>query len=129
MGNSTPLPSDDARMVAWREYTATDDYRNTKRWAVEPPHTEGSLWAAFLAGWSGAESRTPNAPNALTALAEACDEAADYCGEVSQANEYWRGRRDHMIDDPKRCAAQMRALARALREGRVTISEEESPDA
>lgn len=115
MGNSTPLPSDDARMVAWREYTATDEYRNTKRWAVEPPHTEGSLWAAFLAGWNGAESRTPNAPNALTALAEACERVTAYANAECSCQ-------------PCEDARLLRAHARALREGRVTVNEG-GPDA
>ena len=119
MGNSTPLPSDDARMVAWREYTATDDYRNTKRWAVEPPHTEGSLWAAFLAGWSGATSRTPNKPD-LTALAEACERAA----RALTAERPYVLARDYLAAQTlQRDINTLKDHARALREGRVTVNE------
>lgn len=39
-------------MIAWEAYKATEDYANTKRWATKPEHTEGSLWAAFMAGFN-----------------------------------------------------------------------------
>lgn len=46
-----PLRADDPRMIAWNAYRESDDFQNTKRWATQPDHTEGSLWAAFLRGW------------------------------------------------------------------------------
>ena len=60
----------------------------------------------------------------LERLAEACEEAADYCREVAVENEKWRGRRDWLIDDPNACAVKMDTLARAIRAGRVTVTEE-----
>lgn len=39
-------------MIAWEAYKATEGYANTKRWATKPEHTEGSLWAAFEAGFN-----------------------------------------------------------------------------
>ena len=67
----TALPPDHPLMVAWKAYTATADYANTLRWAQTPalrfdservngcyvldhPHTEGSLWGAFMAGYKAA---------------------------------------------------------------------------
>lgn len=46
-----PLPKDDPRIVAFEAYKRTDAYQNTRRWAQHPDHVDGSLWAAFLAGW------------------------------------------------------------------------------
>lgn len=39
-------------MKAWQEYSHSEEYANTKRWAVDPKHVNGSLWAAFEKGWS-----------------------------------------------------------------------------
>lgn len=50
----TPLPDDHPLMRVWEEYKQTEGYANTIHWAVHPQHTEGSLWAAFEAGWNSA---------------------------------------------------------------------------
>ena len=36
---------------AWLAYSETDSFRNTRRWALDPNHVQGSLWAAFHRGW------------------------------------------------------------------------------
>ena len=73
---SGPVPDDHPMMIAWKAYMATDDYKNSKHWAMtiapmlqhgDPDadrkryslmpveqrerHVEGSLWAAFIEGW------------------------------------------------------------------------------
>lgn len=45
------VPADHPVMVAWREYQATDEYVNSRKWASDPEHIDGSLWAAFLMGY------------------------------------------------------------------------------
>jgi hypothetical protein len=71
------LAKDDPRMVAWDAYKASDDYANSRRWALRiapmiqggdpdgdrkrecelmpytqrEQHVDGSLWAAFIVGW------------------------------------------------------------------------------
>lgn len=75
-------------------------------------------------------------PNALTALAEACERAAELLrilcfscdvrqrgGGITEADLCTHCRLDN------ESAVLLTTHARALREGRVTISEEESPDA
>lgn len=52
----TPVPAQHPMMVAWTTYSEGDEYANSARWAVQPEHTEGSLWAAFCAGWSASSS-------------------------------------------------------------------------
>jgi hypothetical protein len=47
----TPVPEGDPLRVAWDKYKATADYQNTRKWALDPDHVDGSLWAAFVAGW------------------------------------------------------------------------------
>lgn len=37
--------------VAWEAYKVTPEYENTKKWAGDERHVEGSLWAAFIAGF------------------------------------------------------------------------------
>lgn len=55
MGAMTALPPDHPLMEAWNAHKATDEYQNSLRWA--PTHSEGSLWAVFMAGWQAATRR------------------------------------------------------------------------
>lgn len=48
------LSKDDPRIVAWERYRATPDYGVSFRWAQFEEHREGSMWAAFLAGYETA---------------------------------------------------------------------------
>ena len=38
-------------MVAWNNYKSCDEFKNTRKWALHEEHVEGSLWAAFYAGF------------------------------------------------------------------------------
>ena len=75
MPNQAQVPDDDPMMIAWEAYRATEEARNTFKWArhievaqgdalqgqiiVSHPHTTGSLWAAFVAGYQAALSVQP----------------------------------------------------------------------
>ncbi len=48
------LAEDHPMMLAWNSYKLTEEFENTKRWAVSKDHTEGALWAAFVAGHTAA---------------------------------------------------------------------------
>lgn len=89
-GAMQPVPNDDPVMIAWRAYIATDDYQNSKNWALQiapmvhagdpdgelkrrhelmpfgqrAQHVEGSLWAAFIAGWAACTVSAQQQPNA-----------------------------------------------------------------
>ena len=52
MSTTQQMSDDDPCMIAWNAYKASDDYANTKRWAVNQENVDGSLWAAFLEGWN-----------------------------------------------------------------------------
>lgn len=54
-GMMQAVPDDDPLMIAWVEYTATAEYANSRRWAMQPPHTDGAMWAAFEAGYRAAK--------------------------------------------------------------------------
>jgi hypothetical protein len=56
----SPLPKDAPVMIAWEAYKVTDGYANTRNWALNEKHVDGSLWAAFLAGH---EARTLSLPS------------------------------------------------------------------
>lgn len=45
------VPIGDPMRDAWEAYSATPEYANTKSWAIHREHVDGSLWAAFVAGW------------------------------------------------------------------------------
>ncbi len=57
MPTMAALSKDDPRMIAWTQYKHSDDYVNAKRWATFEQHTEGSLWAAFIAGFEAASEK------------------------------------------------------------------------
>lgn len=64
------LSEDEPVMVAWNAYEQTDDYANTLRWAAHAEHAQGSLWAAYLRGWTDALSGVPDPAAAVEALRE-----------------------------------------------------------
>lgn len=58
-------PDDHPLMVAWNSYKQTEAFENSKRWAIRPEHTDGSLWAAFSAGFNAQPApgaKTPATP-------------------------------------------------------------------
>lgn len=69
------VPVGHPMMIAWERYSGGSEYANSARWAAEPEHTKGSMWAAFVAGWSARTSTHP-APDALRVA------AADLLAEV-----------------------------------------------
>lgn len=62
MAETTPLDKNDPRLVSWQAYKALPSYASTRRWALDPHHVDGSLWAAFYAGW---EAAAPSPPDPL----------------------------------------------------------------
>lgn len=54
MTTMTPVPADSPLMLAWNAYKASEGYENTKRWAAHLHAVDGSLWAAFEAGFTHA---------------------------------------------------------------------------
>lgn len=48
----TAVPPDSPLMQAWLTYQKSADYENTRRWALVKDHVDGSLWAAFVAGFN-----------------------------------------------------------------------------
>ena len=72
-GAASPVPADHPLMIAWEAYQATEDYANSYKWAIagiDSPrdatrdpganypiaenyrqYVQGSLWAAFMAGF------------------------------------------------------------------------------
>ena len=45
------VPENAPVMLAWKAHKTTEEYANSLRWAVDPKHAEGSLWALFYAGY------------------------------------------------------------------------------
>lgn len=52
----TAVPLDHPLMRAWEAYKRTPEFQNTKNWATDPNHVDGSLWAAFARGYYSAGS-------------------------------------------------------------------------
>lgn len=49
------IRDDEPLMISYKEWKASANYENTKRWAQLPEYLEGSLWAAFERGWMAAQ--------------------------------------------------------------------------
>lgn len=81
MSTQSALQEDDPRMIAWNAYKQTEAFKNSKHWALRVApmfqageardathdlmpidqrtrHVEGSLWAAFHAGYNAARGIT-----------------------------------------------------------------------
>jgi len=80
MTAQAPVPDNHPLMVAWKKYQQTDEFANSKKWALQiapmvqamdpdgeakrlydimpreqrERHVQGSLWAAFMAGLEAA---------------------------------------------------------------------------
>lgn len=52
MPTETPFPADHPMLVAWNAYKLSEDFQNTRKWALHEEHVDGSLWAAFIAGYA-----------------------------------------------------------------------------
>ena len=39
-------------LKAWAEWKLSEDYHNSRKWALLDEHVDGSLWAAFTQGWA-----------------------------------------------------------------------------
>src|SRR6185312_13301722 len=107
---TTPVSKDSPLWLAWEAYAATEEYANTKRWAVVPEHAEGSLWAAFERGFA---ARQPPAP-----IAGKAGEMPKYVREILT---HWRTRMTNMptvsavvwlADDRERLLARITGLAK-----------------
>ena len=59
MPDEAPVPKDHPLMQAWEKFNASEEYANSFSWARHEQHRQGSMWAAFMAGWEAAQ--TPNA--------------------------------------------------------------------
>lgn len=61
MSIMTPCLKNDPLMIAWNNYKLTPEYQNSKKWATNPDHVDGSLWAVFEAGFKAAmEASSPS---------------------------------------------------------------------
>lgn len=49
-----PVPADHPLMIAWEKYRASSAYQNTRKWALQEAHVDGSLWASFDMGFLAA---------------------------------------------------------------------------
>lgn len=63
MPTEATLPEDGPIMTAWEQYKSSDEYADLFRWALFQEHRDGSMFAAFLAGWMAARAalRIPQA--------------------------------------------------------------------
>jgi hypothetical protein len=50
------LPKDHPMLKAFEAYKASPEYANTFKHAEQPEHRDGSLWAAFVQGWTAHRS-------------------------------------------------------------------------
>ena len=70
MSTQSPCPQNDPLMIAWNAYQSTNEFVNAERWARDPEHLKGSLWAVFQAGFRAATQRAAD-------LHEQVDTASD----------------------------------------------------
>lgn len=57
MSVMTPVDKNAPLMIAFQKYKTSGEYANTRKWALLEGHVDGSLWAAFSAGFSAATKK------------------------------------------------------------------------
>ena len=116
MPDAQKLPDNDPRIVAWEAYKQTEEYANTQRWASAIDHTEGSLWAAFLEGWTRAataQAVTLTTDDLLTP--EVIKAAADAGERVGWENVLTNNAQIyHRVHDLRKYEAALRAVLPAI---------------
>lgn len=50
----SPCPPDSPLMQGWERYKASEEYRNSFKWAEYEQNRAGSMWAAFSSGFAAA---------------------------------------------------------------------------
>jgi hypothetical protein len=56
MSTEQRLQANHPLMREWTAYKQTEEYANSRKWAQQEAHVDGSMWAAFMAGWMAHES-------------------------------------------------------------------------
>jgi hypothetical protein len=62
------LPVDSPVRKAWERYQRSESWTNTRKWANDPEHVHGSLWASFLAGFNAGSQSIGGAEAKLAEL-------------------------------------------------------------
>lgn len=76
-----PVPQNAPVLRAWNIYKQSADYANTRKWAKHDEHVDGSLWAAFYAGYFAcavAESAQAPVAGEVANLLDELDERVSY---------------------------------------------------
>jgi hypothetical protein len=60
MSTMQALPTEHPEMKAWGEYQASEEYKNSFDHAANQDYRDGSMWAAFDAGWRAAMETPAN---------------------------------------------------------------------
>jgi len=110
------VPKDAPVMKAWEAYKTSEEYANSRKWAQTEEHVDGSMWAAFFAGF----------------FACAVDEA-QRMGDLRATNERLLGvleawnsavRVDVLMEGPRYMGVSGSAGARAWELTRAALAEE-----
>lgn len=56
----TQLPDDDPLAIAWTAYKHSNEYIRSRTWASFEQHVDGSMWAAFEAGYRAGQQTSPD---------------------------------------------------------------------
>lgn len=99
-----PVPADHPLMIAWNAFKDSEEYPNVRKWGQYPQHIDGSLWAAFSAGFAASlhkEQLTPEEAKAILSHTEGPDritfsfvDAAEYKAGHEKLRSISRGRVD-----------------------------------
>ena len=76
-GLFTPVPADHPLRMAWDAYQKTPEFKNTRKWAEQEAHLDGSLWGMFNAGWDAALAQPARKPVATFRPCRSCNGTGD----------------------------------------------------
>ena len=127
MNNTNPAGTTSLVMIAWNKYKETDGFKNTKKWAANEKHVDGSLWAAFLTGFNGGKSAPQETPEVEGDVGDVQDPVDKAIVTLETLEGMFRDGSDinfhspSLADDLKEAASTIEALSadfdRAQRKG------------
>lgn len=108
------VPADAPVMIAWTAYKAREEYANSWRWAAHEEHRDGSMWAAFYAGFYAAAFNAAQAAEPPASPVGAVE--AGRLGKLRRVYERWANEDAESIEVLAAVAAFLRSTPSPTRE-------------
>jgi hypothetical protein len=121
MNTTTEIPKDSPLMLEWENYKDSDEYQNSFRWAAQEEHRDGSMWAAFMAGFLPASMDAQHLADQLNAAREQAERLAETVASRDADRAYNDQKWNELRKERDEARKQAERLAKSLREALIQV--------